>query len=55
MESTTSRFVPSAKDPLREDEYFVSRKRANEDAREFYGTKLFNENLVVKLFSVFPV
>ena len=54
MESTRSYFAPNAKDSLQEDKDFMDRKRTNEDTREFYGTKLFNKNLLVQFCSVFP-
>ena len=54
MASMPSYFVPSPEDNLQEDEDFVNRKRANKDDLEFYGAKLFNENMLIQLSSVFP-
>ena len=48
-----SYFAPNAKESPQEDEDFLNRKRANEDAREFYSIKIFNKNLLVQLSSLF--
>ena len=52
-ESIRSYFASSTKENLQEDDDFVNRKRTNEDARELYGTKIFNKNVLVQLSSVF--
>ena len=54
MASMCSYFSSSTKETLQEDEEFVNRKRTNEDDRELYGSKLFNQNLLVQVSSLFP-
>ena len=54
VSSARSHFAPNANQSMKEDEDFITRKRANEEAKDFFGNKLFNKHIMNELATTFP-
>ena len=54
MTIVRSYFTPTTKKSMVDEEAFINRKRANEDARDFFDAKVFNRIFLMQVSYTFP-